>query len=67
MLSTVRGIVREGRITLLEGVDLPEGTPVLVTLLQDEEAEFWSAASGGALDAVWDNAEDDVYGELLQG
>ncbi|HEV2148510.1 MAG TPA: hypothetical protein VGR37_13995 [Longimicrobiaceae bacterium] len=67
MLSTVRGIVREGRIALLEGVDLPEGTPVLITLLSDEEAEFWAAASGGALDAVWDNTEDDVYGELLQG
>ena len=67
MLSTVRGIVRQGRITLLEGVDLPEGTPVLVTLLQDEESEFWTAASGSALDAVWGNAEDDVYGELLQG
>ena len=67
MLSTVRGVVRKGRIALLEGVDLPEGTPVLVTLLLDEEAEFWTAASGGVLDAVWDNPEDDMYGELLQG
>ena len=41
MSKTVRGIVREGKIELLEHVELPEGANVLVTLLPDEEAAFW--------------------------
>ena len=32
MLNTVRAVVREGKIELLEPVDLPEGTVVLVTV-----------------------------------
>ena len=66
MSKTLRAVVREGRIQLLEPVDLSEGTQVLVTLLADEEAEFWLSASQGSLDTLWDNLEDDVYGQLLQ-
>lgn len=66
MSKTLRATVREGRIELLEPVELPEGTKVLVTLLPDEEAEFWLSASQVSLDTLWDNPEDDVYGELLK-
>jgi predicted DNA-binding antitoxin AbrB/MazE fold protein len=66
MSRTLRAVVREGRIELLESVDLPEGTKVLVTLLPDEEAEFWLSASQVSLDNLWDNPEDDVYGEFLK-
>ena len=38
----------------------------LVTLLVDDEAEFWQTASSVSLDDIWDNAEDDVYAELFQ-
>jgi hypothetical protein len=66
MLSTVRAVVREGKIELLEPMDLPEGTTVLVTLLMEEDTLFWARVSHLALDTVWDNAEDDVYAQLLQ-
>ncbi len=66
MSKTLRAVVREGRIELLEPVDLPEGTKLLVTLLPDEEAEFWLSASQVSLDTLWDNPEDDVYGQLPQ-
>jgi predicted DNA-binding antitoxin AbrB/MazE fold protein len=66
MSKTVRAIVHEGKIELLEHVELPEGTNVLVTFLPDEEAEFWLHASQVSLDAIWDNSEDDVYGKLLE-
>ncbi|MGH8069215.1 MAG: antitoxin family protein [Candidatus Entotheonellia bacterium] len=66
MSKTVRAIVREGKIELLEHVELPEGANVLVTLLPDEEAAFWRQASQVSLAAIWDNAEDDVYGKLLE-
>jgi predicted DNA-binding antitoxin AbrB/MazE fold protein len=65
MLNTVRATIKEGRIELLEEVDLPEGTEVLVTILSDE-TEFWLQASESALASVWDNKEDDVYEQLLK-
>ena len=58
--------VRQGKIELLEAAELPEGVRVLVTVLPDDEAEFWLQASQISLDAVWDNTEDDVYAQLLQ-
>ncbi len=65
MLKTLWATVREGKIEMLESVQLPEGTRVLVTLLPDDETEFWLQASQTSLDAVWDNAEDDVYDPIL--
>lgn len=66
MLKTLWATVRQGRIELLEAADLPEGSRVLVTLLPENEAEFWLQASQTSLDVVWDNNEDDVYAQLLQ-
>ena len=37
MLNTVRAIFKEGKIQLLEEMDLPEGTEMLVTPLLDEK------------------------------
>jgi hypothetical protein len=65
MLSTVRAVVREGKIELLDRVDLPEGSKLLVTVLPDEEASFWLEASRASLDRIWDNPDDDVYARLL--
>jgi hypothetical protein len=65
MMNTVKAVVREGRIELLEQVDIPEGTEVLVTILSDE-VEFWLGASESSLASVWDNEEDDIYEQLLK-
>lgn len=65
MLNTIWATVQDGRIELAEAVNLPEGARLLVTLLPDDEASFWSRASETSLDAVWDNTEDDVYAQLL--
>jgi len=64
-MQNIRAIVREGRIELLEEVEIPEGTEVLVTPLTDD-LNFWLGASESSLDSVWDNVEDDVYAELLE-
>jgi hypothetical protein len=47
-------------------VNLPEGSKVLVTLLADDETEFWLQASQNSIDTIWDNPEDDVYAQLLK-
>ncbi|GJL56201.1 MAG: hypothetical protein NPIRA02_33330 [Nitrospirales bacterium] len=66
MLNTVRAIIREGRIELLEKVQVSEGTELLVTVLPQEEADFWVNASQSSLAQIWDNTENDVYAELLK-
>jgi len=66
MLRTFLGTVRQGKIELLDSTDLVEGTQVLVTLIANNEAEFWLQTSQVSLNAVWDNAEDDIYAELLK-
>ena len=66
MLHTLWAIVREGKIELLEHVDLPEGRKVLVTFLPDEDTLFWLHTSQVSLDTIWDNTEDDVYAQLLE-
>ena len=65
MLSTIRAVVRNGKIELLEPINLMEGVQVLVTVLAGEDQSFWQAASLPALDHVWDNDEDNMYAELL--
>ena len=64
MSNAIRAVVRGGRIELLEKVEIPEGTEVLVTPL--DEAEFWLKVSDSSADSVWDNSEDDVYADLLE-
>jgi hypothetical protein len=64
-MQSIRAVVRKGKIELLEDVQIPEGTEVIVTPLTDD-SDFWLSASGSSLDSVWDNAEDDVYAELLE-
>jgi len=72
MLKTLAGIVRDGKVSFLEPVQVPDGTRALITLLTDGETEaegsdqFWLAASQSSLDAIWDNTEDDAYAELLE-
>ncbi|WP_242055108.1 MULTISPECIES: hypothetical protein [Nostocales] len=66
MLKTLWATVRQGKIELLDSEELPEGTRVLVTLLPDEQADFWLQTSQVSLNTIWDNTEDDVYAQLLQ-
>ena len=66
MLNTVRAVVRKGKIELLEQIDVADGTELLVTILPDDEPQFWLGCSQTALDRIWDNPEDNAYGELLK-
>lgn len=66
MIKTIWGNVKQGKIELLESADLEEGMPVLVTFIPDDQFKFWLQASQISLNAVWDNIEDDIYGELLK-
>jgi hypothetical protein len=66
MINTIWAVIRGGKIIPLEDVNVPEGTRALVTLLPEEDADFWSAASESSLSEIWGNAKDDVYAELLE-
>jgi predicted DNA-binding antitoxin AbrB/MazE fold protein len=64
MQETIRAIITEGKIQPLEELSIPEGTEILVTI--STNGEFWLNASQSSLDSIWNNAEDDVYAELLE-
>jgi len=68
MQNAARAIVHDGKIEMVDEIDLPEGTRLLVTVVseEDEEKAFWMAASLPAMQALWDNEEDDVYERLLE-
>jgi hypothetical protein len=66
MINTIWAVIRDGKIVPLEAVTVPEGTRALVTLLPEEDTDFWLAASESSLSEVWGNAKDDVYAELLE-
>ena len=66
MINTVWAVIHNGHIEPLHKITAPEGTRVLVTLLLEDESDFWHDASYASLDAVWDNVEDDRYAELLE-
>ena len=66
MINTIWAVIRDGKIVPLQDVNVPDGTRALVTLLPEDEADFWLAASESSLSEVWENTEDDVYAELLE-
>lgn len=61
MINTIWAVIRDGKIIPLEEVKAPDGTRVLVTLLPEDDAGFWLAASESSLSEVWGSAEDDIY------
>ena len=67
MLTTVLAEVHGGKVKLLEQVDLPDGTRVLVTVLPKEgEDDFWLKTSQDVLAKIWASPQDEVYAELLK-
>jgi hypothetical protein len=66
MLKTLWATVRQGKVELLDSTDLPEGSRLLVTILPDDDKDFWSKSSQTSLDAVWDNTDDDIYAHEYQ-
>ena len=65
-MNTVKAIIKEGKVELLEPIDIPEGTELLVTILSDD-AGFWLQASESSLASVWDNEEDEFMSNYSRG
>ena len=70
MTTTTSAIYEDGVLKLPKALDLPEKSRVTVTiesetLKADSERLAWLQASKQKLAAVWENAEDDVFNELL--
>jgi hypothetical protein len=60
MLETHWAVIKEGKVELLEKVDVPDGTKALVTVLPDgdEERSEWLGVSLKGLEAAY--GEDEV-------
>jgi hypothetical protein len=69
MQNAARAVMHEGKIELVDKIEIPEGARLLVTLVPEDEGDeqaFWLGASQSSLDAIWDNPDDDVYEQLLK-
>jgi predicted DNA-binding antitoxin AbrB/MazE fold protein len=72
MTTTVEAIYEDGVLKLPQRLPLPEKARVKVTIdsgparREDVERSAWLKVSEAALSATWDNADDDVFNELLQ-
>ena len=66
MLSTIWATVREGKIELLEDIDLPEGAKLLITLVEEEESPFWWQDCQSQLDDILNDSEDDTSTPLSE-
>lgn len=72
MTTTVEAIYEDGVLKLPRRLPLPEKALVKVTIdsgpaqSEDVERSAWLKLSEDALSATWDNADDDVFNELLQ-
>jgi hypothetical protein len=53
MPKTVWATFRQGKVELLEQMDIADGARILVTIAPDEEDKFWFQTSQVCLDAVW--------------
>ncbi len=65
MINTIEAVVKNGHFIPVNDISFPDGTKAMVTIVAEDDTEFWMAASKESLDVIWDNAEDDVYAELL--
>ncbi|HTR40562.1 MAG TPA: antitoxin family protein [Pseudomonadales bacterium] len=65
MTTTVEAIYENGKIILSQPLSLPEKSHVRVTIEADVERESWLKLSEENLSKTWNNADDDVFNELL--
>jgi predicted DNA-binding antitoxin AbrB/MazE fold protein len=66
MTTTIEAIYENGKLILPRPLPLPEKSHVRLTIESgDTEREAWLKLSEEALTKVWDNADDDVFNELL--
>jgi predicted DNA-binding antitoxin AbrB/MazE fold protein len=66
MTTTVEAIYEHGKLVLPRPLSLPEKSHVRVTIESgDTERESWLKLSEESLLKTWDNADDDVFNELL--
>ena len=66
MTTTIEAIYENGKLTLPRPLPLPEKSHVrLIIESGDTEREAWLKLSEESLTKAWDNADDDVFNELL--
>jgi predicted DNA-binding antitoxin AbrB/MazE fold protein len=66
MINTIEAVLKNGHFVPIESVSFPDGTKARVTIIDDDDLDFWWSASEEVIDAIWNNSEDDVYAELLK-
>ncbi len=71
MSTTVEAIYEDGKLVLQHPLPLPDKARVLITVeardaTPDNERAAWLKVSEMSLMKTWDNADDEVFNELLE-
>jgi predicted DNA-binding antitoxin AbrB/MazE fold protein len=66
MYQTLSAEMRNGRIKLLDKAKIPEGARMLVTVIQEDDGQFWQNVSQTSLENIWANTDDDIYEKLIR-
>ncbi|MGA2296986.1 MAG: antitoxin AF2212-like protein [FCB group bacterium] len=66
MLVSHQAYYKNGKIMLPKEIKIPEGSEILVTIIEKPSDDFFKKASEKSLDNIWNNKEDDVYEQLLK-
>ena len=67
MIIAIQAVYEEGKLRLLEPLELAEHTVVQISLetgQDDMERRAWLNQGQRSLMSVWDNEADDVYNDL---
>ena len=71
MTTTLEAVYEEGVLKLSNPLPLPNNVKVVVTVsIRDDSlggSAGWRDLSKASLEKTWDNSDDEVFNELLQG
>ncbi len=65
MLISHQAVYESGSLKLPKDALIPEGSKVIVTVIEEPKEEYFIKASEEMLDKIWNNDSDDIYEQLL--
>ena len=60
-MNPVRAVIRSGHLELLDTLNFPEGTSLVIVPVtnNEDDQKFWMGIGEYSLARIWDNPEDD--------
>ncbi|OGU17443.1 MAG: hypothetical protein A2X61_08995 [Ignavibacteria bacterium GWB2_35_12] len=66
MLISHQAVYESGNLKLPKDASIPDGSKVIVTVIEEPSEDYFIKASEEMLDKIWNNDNDDIYEQLLE-